>query len=77
MAAELREITCEPPGEDIVPLLESLIERAKAGELSSLAVAYVNREGCTAQEWSPAPSLATLLGSVAALQHRLIERLID
>ena len=73
--AELRTITCEPPGQDIVPLLESLIERANAGELSSVAVAYVSREGVTNQEWSAPPSLATLIGSVASLQHRLLERL--
>lgn len=75
--AELRAITCEPPGLDIVPLLESLIERAKAGELSSVAVAYVSREGVTNQEWSTAPSIGTLIGSVAVLQHRLAERLLE
>lgn len=75
--APLREITCEPPNETIVPLLESLIERAKSGELSAVAVALVDREGCTGQEWSKLHSFGTMIGSVATLQHRLIERMIE
>jgi hypothetical protein len=75
--ADLREITSEPPAENIVPLLEQIIKRAKAGELSSVAVAMVTREGATGQEWSRLPSVGAMIGSVATLQHRLIERLLD
>lgn len=68
-------IPCEPAGSDILELLDDLISRAIRGELSSIAVATVDREGVTASAWSEAPSFGTLIGSVAVLQHNLIHRL--
>lgn len=77
MTAELREITSEPRGANIVAMLEEMIELANKDELSSVAVAFVHRDGCTGQRWSHLPSIATMIGSVATLQHRLIERLTE
>ena len=69
--AELRVLTAEPQGESIVTLLENLLEMARAGELSSLAVAGVYRDGCVLAEWSDVLSLPILIGAAARLEHRL------
>lgn len=75
--AELREITCEPAADNIVATLEAVLERAHKGELSAVAIALVNREGETGQEWSRLPSIGTMIGSVSILHHRLIKGLIE
>lgn len=68
---DLTVIDCEPVSPDVVATLGSLLERAHAGELSSIAVAYVLRDGNIGREWSTPPSFGTLLGSVARLLHRM------
>lgn len=69
MTAELRVLTAEPLGEGIVELLERYLEDAKAGKLSSLAIAAVDREGCMDCGWSLAPPAGLLMGAIARLQH--------
>ena len=67
----------EPLGEDIVERLEEVLTRARAGEISSIAIAIVTRAGCVNQCWSNAPSLPALMGSVALLQHKLAEGMVE
>lgn len=74
--ADLTVIDAEPVGEDVVAYLEDLLCRARAGEFSSIAVAFVYRDGSTGSGNSSAPSLAALLGAVAGLQHKLAEDLV-
>lgn len=64
-------------GGDIVGYLEDLLERARAGEWQSLAVASVDRDGVQGvgfvwREDMPAP-FSLILASVACMQHDLIE----
>jgi hypothetical protein len=61
----------EPVGAGIVETLEWAMAEAKAGRLSSIAIATVDREGCTDRKWSKPPSAGLLLASVSRLAHKL------
>lgn len=68
---ELAIIESEAISPDLVPLLEDLLERARAGEISSVAAAYVYRDGSIGKSWSTPPCFGTLLGAVSRLAHRM------
>ncbi|MDB5707868.1 MAG: hypothetical protein JWN66_4984 [Sphingomonas bacterium] len=70
MTNELRVITAEPPGEGVIDLLEAALERAKKREISSIALALVDRDGCCESGWSFAPSQTILVGAISRLLHR-------
>lgn len=70
-------IDAEPANASVITYLESLLERARAGEFSAIAAAYVYRDGSTGSGTSDIPSLAALTGSVAALQGKLVADMID
>jgi hypothetical protein len=57
----------------IVELLESLLERAREGTLTGIAVAACHDDLSTASAWAmEAATLAELLGSVAIMNSRLL-----
>lgn len=61
-----------------VEILEYALKRAKAGELSSVSIAWTTREGNFGNDWTGGPHFAAQLGSVARLffelnQHRELE----
>lgn len=70
---DLTVIESEPAGAGIVEYLETLLEQAQAGALSSIAVAKVYRDGTTGSGWSELPSLATMIGAVTILQSKLVD----
>lgn len=72
-AAELRVIDAEPIGEDAAARLEEALEQVRNGAVSSVGLALVYRDGSTGTCWSEAPSIGTLIGAVARLQHRLLK----
>lgn len=72
MKPDLRVLDAEPVGEDVVAKLEEALEKAKAGAFSSVAIAYVYRDGASDRSWSNAPSISLLIGSVARLEAALI-----
>lgn len=76
MSDNIRVLTAEPLGEGILEHLDEVRERAERGELSSIAICCVSREGETSQCWSPAPSLGLLLGSAQVLVYRLSKRVV-
>ena len=63
----------EPEGvsPDLVSTIEELLAKAKAGELSSVAIAYVYRDGTIGRGWSTPPCFGALLGAVNRLAHRM------
>lgn len=71
MTAELFAIDAEPaPDSSVVERLEYVLELARKGEVSSVAVAFVLRDGRVNCAWSKAPSQALLLGAISRLKHR-------
>lgn len=71
--ADLTVIEAEPPGEGVIEALEWALEKTRAGEISSVAIAIVNREGAISRRWSRLPSYPAMLGSLARLMY-LIQR---
>jgi hypothetical protein len=72
MVADLRVIDATPADATVIAYLEHLLDRARAGEFSAVAVAYVYRDGRTGSGHSDQHSLPTMVGSVACLQAKLI-----
>jgi hypothetical protein len=73
----LSVITSEPVSPDIVHYLEMALVMAKAGELSSIALSYVFRDGSPGRGWSSPPSTAALIGSLAITQALLAQSMIE
>lgn len=69
MSANLHVIHAEPEGSDAVRVLEELLERAKAGDLSAVAVSVVYRDGPIGSQWSYTPNIGSLLGAIVRAQH--------
>jgi hypothetical protein len=69
--AEVREIFVEQPGEDVIATLEKALDMARNGELSSVGVAYVFRNGRGGQAWSSIPNVSLMIGSAARLLHHM------
>lgn len=71
--AELISLDAEPATDPtILEKLDHFRARAEAGEISSIAIAVVTRDGSINGSWSnKPPSLPLLLGSLAQLGHRL------
>lgn len=76
--SKLHVITAEPDGsKSVIERLEETLEKAKVGELSSVAIAVVYRDGCTSRCWSDAPSMATLIGSVGMMHHLMMRDTLE
>jgi len=69
--ADLHAIDAEPQAADIIETLERALKMAKEGELSSVAVVYVYRDGATGFRRSDLPSYPAMMGAVARFQHKL------
>ncbi len=57
----------EPLGDTVTPMLKDVLAKAEAGEISSLGLAIVYRDGCVGQMWTDAANFGLLLGAA----HRL------
>lgn len=71
MPAELTVLDAQPTNESVVDMLEILLLRAHAGEISSLGAAWVLRDGRIGSTWSKLPCRGSMMGSIARLQHRV------
>lgn len=63
------------PGEpvpSVVALLEKVLEQAKRGEITAVAIATVQPDGCAWNDWAHKAEYYALLGSLARLQQRLV-----
>lgn len=67
----LTALTPEPLGGNVIGTLDRALEMAEKGEVSSVAVAIVLRDGRCQALWSDAPSTGTLLGSISRLAHKI------
>lgn len=68
---DLVAIDPESVSPDLVETIEAVLEKARAGEVSSVAIAFVYRDGSTHQTWSSPPSFFTLLGAVHQMAFRM------
>lgn len=71
--ARFAVIEPEPAGASVVDTLKDVMDDAKAGTVSSVAVAIVYRDGTVGTAWSEVPSTGLLIGAAARLQWRLIQ----
>lgn len=60
------------PNKDVLTFIDELKEMALAGEITSLAVAYITGGGRAGHGWSASSERLKLLASVTILQHFLI-----
>jgi hypothetical protein len=72
----LQVITSEPVEENVIFILESTLEKARAGEYSAIAIATVGRDGVTGSGWSTIHSFGAMLGAISRLSHH-VNRLAD
>ncbi len=76
-ATKLHAIPLEPLGIDVVEKLEEILEAAKRGEISSVAIACVYRDGMTGSTWSAVPTFSMLIGALRCLEYRLMRQWND
>lgn len=69
--ADLIPIDAEPASADVIDTLKRALTLAEAGELSSVCVCYVYRDGSTGHRRSGLPSYSAMLGSLARMMHKL------
>jgi hypothetical protein len=69
--ADLIAIEAEDQAADIIDTLERVLEKARAGELSSVAVALVYRNGSVGHRRSALPSFPVMVGALNRLIHKL------
>ncbi len=72
--AELHSITPEDPAEDVVATLERALATARAGDVSSVAIALVYRDGRAGHCWSRLPSFLAMMGSIDRIKFKLNSR---
>jgi hypothetical protein len=58
--------------EGCVKTLENMLEIARKGEIVGVAIAATDREGYTHTSYEPGENMATLLGALERLRHRLL-----
>jgi hypothetical protein len=70
--AELEIIHAEPTGDpEIIKRLDDVRAQVDKGEISSLAIVTVYRDGSVGSSWSKAPSFPLLMGGAQRLVHKL------
>jgi hypothetical protein len=68
---KLTAIKPEPHGQGCIALLEKALEEARAGRYSAIALAVVYRDGSPGAKWSLPFGVASLIGAVSRLAHKL------
>jgi hypothetical protein len=63
------------PAPDTIKLLEELLERARSGDLRSIAVAYTVGDHAMRTDWNNEHEFMELIGGVAWLQSRMVDAL--
>jgi hypothetical protein len=70
--AELHKIDCEPQGNGIDALFDELRTRYDNGEISSVAVAIVHRDGTCDYLNSFCPSYTAIIGAIERMKYRIV-----
>lgn len=72
---KLTVIDSEPIGRSVQSTLREVMNEAKAGDVSAVAIAIVHRDGSISAHWSELPSMPAMLGSISHLEFRLNRQL--
>jgi hypothetical protein len=75
--AELHALSAEPLGIGLIEVLEEALAQARAGQLSAVAIAKVDRGGAVSGTHSKLPSRPVMLGALAFLTHDIISADLD
>lgn len=57
---------------DVVELLEELLEQAKAGEVTGIAIAASHADGSTTQNWSAMDDADKIIATIERVKLRLL-----
>lgn len=71
--AGLTVIEPEPAGASVAEVMKEALEGVD--RVSSIAIAFVYRDGTTGTAWSDVPSMGLLLGAIGRLQYEMAQRL--
>lgn len=63
------QLVVDPISPTVIEKLEYLLERARKGEISSVALAWVTSEKRAGITWSECPSKTAMAGAIGALDH--------
>lgn len=76
---DLRVVEAPVPDQHVVDLLESMLVRARAGELKFCGVIATTQDDCVVDGWCCPPGTPRylVLGAFEAMKHEFIRRLID
>lgn len=75
--ADLHVVDPPRPDQSVLAYLEDLLARAKEGEFSMIAVAYVHPDFSTGHGHSALSSNATMVGAIMSLQHDLCRTMLE
>jgi hypothetical protein len=70
--AEIREIQLEPANAGVVECIGEALGLAVAGELSTVAIIMIQRDGCPRFMHSAIHNYSMMIGAIARLQHDII-----
>lgn len=60
--------------QEAIDLLERWLNLAREGQITGLAIARTNADGSHSTTWTASVDAVALIGSVAVLQHRMLEQ---
>lgn len=58
--------------DDLVEQLEELLERARAGSITAMGMAFVNIDGSISTRWSGGDQSIPMIAAVSMLQHEFL-----
>ena len=57
---------------DLVEQLEELLDRAKAGSITAMGMAFVNVDGSISTRWSGGDQSIPMIAAISMLQHEFL-----
>lgn len=69
---ELRVIPSIERGRGVINRLQKALKLARAGKISSVAIAWVNDDGSADWLYSEAPNHSTMLGVIERMKHDML-----
>ena len=73
----LHAIEPEPVAEGIIEVLEEVLESAKSGKVSSVAIAVVLRDGAPDWAMSYLPCVSTMLGTIDRMHFAIMQETVE